>query len=415
LALTLAAGCGTGATQGQGTSGSSTGSGSGSGAGGSSSGSVSSSASGSSGSSSGGSTSGGSSSSGSSGGSSGVGVDGGDGGNDGAADAGLRPDVVALVEKVADWQIAQLGSSTAETWVESVFYAGLMAAYRTTARTQYLDTVTSWGGANGWNLLSPQTNADNECAGQAFVEAYDVQMDSTRIAATRSALDGLVASPQQGRVLWWWCDSLFMAPAVFAKVGAATSQSSYVDAMDAMFWDTTAYLQDPSSSLFWRDSSFFGQTCPNGKKMFWSRGNGWVIAGVARLLDALPQDYASRGKYVSLFQAMASTLLGLQRADGYWSSCLTDATDFPEPETSGTAAFAFAFAWGLNRGLLAPGMYRAAADKAWSALASAVDSNGALGWVQPVGGAPGASMQTDTAPYGVGLFLLAGSEVASLR
>jgi rhamnogalacturonyl hydrolase YesR len=148
--------------------------------------------------------------------------------------------------------------------------------------------------------------------------------------------------------------------------------------------------------------------------MFWSRGNGWVIAGVARVLDALPQNYANRAKYVSLFQAMAKTILGLQRSDGYWSSCLMDAADFSDPETSGTSAFAFAFAWGLNRGLLDPATYRAATDKAWSALASAVDSSGALGWVQPVGGQPGPSMQTDTAPYGVGLFLLAGSEVASL-
>lgn len=429
IASTVVGGCSTGSLgQGGADSGSSSGGGS---SGGSS---TSSGSSGSSNSSSGGTGSGTSSDGGSGGSSSGggpdssggrdgsVNADGASGGDDGGAadgtaphpDAGPNPDVVALMEQVADWQIGQLGTSTAETWVESTFYAGLMATYRTTAQAKYLSTVTSWGGANGWNLLSPNTDADNECAGQAFVEAYDVQMDATRIAATRSALDGLVANPQEGRSLWWWADSLFMAPAVFAKLGAATSQTSYVDAMDTMFWDSTSYLQDPSSSLFWRDSSFFGQTCPNGQKMFWSRGNGWVIAGTARIIDALPQGYPSRAKYVTLFQAMASTLLGLQRPDGYWPSCLTDAADYPEPETSGTAAFTFALAWGLNRGLLDPSKYRAAADNGWSALVSAIDSSGALGWVQPVGGAPGPSMQSDTAPYGVGLFLLAGSEVAVL-
>jgi rhamnogalacturonyl hydrolase YesR len=329
-------------------------------------------------------------------------------------DAGPRPDVVASMEKVADWQIAQLGTSTAKTWIESVFYAGLMAAYRTTGQTRYLDAVTSWGGANQWGLLSPQTNADNECAGQAYLEAYEVQMVPVEIAATRTALDGLVASPQQGRSLWWWCDALFMAPAVFAKLGAATSQTSYVDAMDTMWWDTTAYLQDQGSHLFWRDSSFFGQTCPNGQNMFWSRGNGWVIAGTARVIDALPQGYANRSKYVGLLRDMAAALLPLQRPDGYWSSCLTDAADFPAPETSGTAAFTFALAWGINRGLLDPASVRPVVDRAWNALVSAIDANGALGWVQPVGGAPGPSMQTNTAPYGVGLFLLAGSEVAVL-
>jgi rhamnogalacturonyl hydrolase YesR len=339
------------------------------------------------------------------------------GGGDGTApppDAGPNPDVVALMEKVADWQIAQLGTSTAETWVESTFYAGLMATYRTTGQTKYLDTVSSWGGANNWSLLSPQTNADDECAGQAFIEAYNVQMNATQIAATRAALDGIVAAPPAGHTLWSWCDALFMAPPVFAKLGAATSQTSYVDTMDTMFWDTTNFLQDKASSLFWRDGNYIGQTCPNGQNMFWSRGNGWVIAGTARILDALPQSYANRGKYVSLFQAMAATLLGMQRADGYWSSCLTDTTDYPDPETSGTSAYTFAFAWGVNRGLLDPTTYKAAANKGWSALSSAVDSSGALGWVQGVGSAPGASTQTGTAPFGVGLFLLAGSEVAVL-
>jgi rhamnogalacturonyl hydrolase YesR len=184
--------------------------------------------------------------------------------------------------------------------------------------------------------------------------------------------------------------------------------------MDTMYWDTVSYLQDPATSLFWRDGSFFGQTCPNGGNKFWARGNGWVIAGAARIIDALPQGYANRDKYVALFKAMAATLLTMQRPDGYWGSCLTNIADYPEPETSGTSAFAFAFAWGINRGILDPTQYRAATDKAWSALASAVDSSGALGWVQPVGGAPGDSMQSDTAPYGTGLFLLAGSEVAAL-
>jgi rhamnogalacturonyl hydrolase YesR len=329
-------------------------------------------------------------------------------------DAGPRPDVVALMEKVADWQIAQFGGSTAETWIEGTFYAGLMATYRTTQQSKYLDTVNSWGAANNWGLISPDTNADDECAAQSFVESYDVQMDATKIAATKSALDGLVASPQQGRSLWWWADSLFMAPAVFAKLGAATSNTAYVDAMDTMFWDTVSYLQDPSSSLFWRDGSYFGQTCPGGGNMFWSRGNGWVIAGTARVIDALPQNYANRDKYVSLFKAMAATLLTLQRQDGYWGSCLTNTADYTEPETSGTSAFAFAFAWGINRGILDPAEYRAATDKAWSALGSAVDSSGALGWVQAVGAAPGDSVQSNTEPYASGLFLLAGSEVAAL-
>jgi unsaturated rhamnogalacturonyl hydrolase len=319
------------------------------------------------------------------------------------------------MEKVADWQIRQLGGSAAKTWIESTFYAGLMATYRTTHQAKYLDAVDAWGKANQWTLGPGRTNADDQCAGQAYVEAYDVDNNMAELTPTQTELGAMVAAPQAGRVVWWWADALFMSPPVFARVGTATSQSKYFDAMSTMYWDTVAFLQDKASGLFWRDSSFFGKTCPNGKGMFWARGNAWVIAGAARVIDELPPAYPDRAKFVALLRTMSTALLPLQRSDGYWSSCLTDAKDYPSPETSGTAGFTFALAWGVNRGLLDAATYGPAIQKGWSALAAAVNTtSGQLGWVQPVGGAPGPSALGDSAPYGTGLFLLAGSEVATL-
>jgi rhamnogalacturonyl hydrolase YesR len=111
---------------------------------------------------------------------------------------------------------------------------------------------------------------------------------------------------------------------------------------------------------------------------------------------------------------MTTKLATLQKPDGFWPSCLTDAADYPEPETSGTAAFVYAIAWGVNQGILDGTKYLPIVRAGWKALAGAVDGAGMLGWVQPVGSAPGPSLATDTQPYGVGLFLLAGSEVAKL-
>jgi rhamnogalacturonyl hydrolase YesR len=368
----------------------------------------------------GGGSSSGSSSSGSSGGAHDASPDSSDAdASSGGPDAGPRSDVLAIMQRAADWQIAQFGATHAETWSEATFYAGLMATYRITGQAKYLQTVESWGAENGWTLGPPPmttmpTIANTQCAGQSFLEVYAIDGKSSELTSTQASLDATIAAAMPGRKEWWWADALFMAPGTFVRAGAATSQSKYFDAMSTMWWDTTAYLQDAPSGLFWRDATYFNKTCPNGQKMFWSRGNGWVVAGIARVLDDLPASHPAHGMFVSLLQQMAAALAPRQRSDGYWSSCLTDTTDYPEPESSGTSAFVYAIAWGVNRGLLPAEQYGTVVQNGWNALVGAVDATGKLGWVQPVGAAPGPSTATDTAPYGVGLFLLAGSEVAKL-
>jgi rhamnogalacturonyl hydrolase YesR len=318
------------------------------------------------------------------------------------------------MQKVADWQITQLGTTNAKTWIESTFYAGLMATYRTTEQAKYLQRVESWGMANNWTLGPRQTNADDQCAGQTYLEAYAMDMQPAQLMPTQTELDAMVAAPMPGHVVWWWCDALFMSPGVFARLGAATSQAKYFDAMSTMWWDTTMALQDKTDLLFWRDAMHMGQTCPNGQKSFWSRGNGWVLAGIVRVLEDLPPSHPDYPKFVTLLQTMAGKIASLQRPDGYWSSCLLDTQAYPEPETSGTAGFTYAIAWGIHHGVLPIAQYGAVVRNGWNALVAAVDANGMLGWVQGVGAAPGPSTATGTAVFGVGLFLLAGSEVANL-
>jgi unsaturated rhamnogalacturonyl hydrolase len=224
----------------------------------------------------------------------------------------------------------------------------------------------------------------------------------------------VITAAQPGRKVWWWADALFMAPPAFARLGAATSQQKYFNTMSTMWWDVTSALYDPSSSLFFSDASYLNKTCANGQKMFWSRGNGWVMAGQARVLEYLPSGHPDRPKLVAQLQTMAARVATLQKPDGFWPACLTDAAAYPEPETSGTAAFVYALARGVDQGMLDGGQYLPIIRRGWTSLVGAVDADGKLGWVQPVGAAPGPSKQSDTQPYGIGLFLLAGSEVAKI-
>jgi rhamnogalacturonyl hydrolase YesR len=327
---------------------------------------------------------------------------------------GLAESILEVMRRASDWQIAHLAGGEPKDWTWATFYAGLMASYGTTGESRYLDRAITWAEVNGWRLGPRMRHADDQCAGQTYLELYQLDPQSERIAPTQQTLDLMVADPHPGRVDWWWCDALFMAPPVFARLGALTGDPGYFDLMSMMWWDTTDFLFDPSEGLFYRDSNYFNRQCPNGQKMFWSRGNGWVVDGIVRVLQYLPLDYPDRQRFIDLLQTMAQRLAGLQKPDGYWASCLTDADDYPWPETSGTAAFTYALAWGINEGLLDPDQFSPTVFSGWSALVNAVNADGRLGWVQPPSGEPGISHESDTAPYGVGLFLLAGSEVFRL-
>src|ERR1700736_1735535 len=151
---------------------------------------------------------------------------------------------------------------------------------------------------------------------------------------------------------WIWCDALFMLPPALALATRSTDDRRYADLMNRLWWKTTDYLYDKQEHLFYRDSRFFEQREPNGKKVFWSRGNGWVLAGLARVLQYLPRDYSGRQRFVALFEEMAERIVGLQGNDGYWRTSLLDPESQPMPETSGTGFITYALAWGANEGLL---------------------------------------------------------------
>ncbi len=175
-----------------------------------------------------------------------------------------------------------------------------------------------------------------------------------------------------------------------------------------MWWKTTDYLYDKNEHLYYRDSRFFGQ------KIFWSRGNGWVLAGLARVLQNMPADYPERPRYVALLREMSARIAALQQSDGYWRTSLLDAKAYPLPETSGTAFFVYALAWGVNEGLLDRAPYEPVIRKGWSALVRAVHPDGMLGFVQRIGDQPGSTSSSTTEIYGSGAFLLAASEVYRL-
>ena len=295
----------------------------------------------------------------------------------------------------------------ANGWQPAVFYIGVSAAWQVTGDSDYHDALLQWGESVHWQPAPRPRHADDVACGQAYLELFQREGGPERIAAVRARVDSFLASPQPGHTDWWWCDSFFMAPPVFVKLSAATGDAHYREALHPLFWDAVAALWDEPHHLFYRDHNFIGKSPP----VFWARGNSWVLAGLARVLDGLPASDAARPRYEKLFKTLAASIVKLQGEDGAWRADLLDPKKYPLPESSSTGLFAYGLAWGVNHGLLPRADYAPAVLKAWAALERAQLPNGRLGSVQQKGDQPAATLSTDTAPYGGGAFLLLGSEL----
>ncbi len=327
--------------------------------------------------------------------------------------------------KVADWQLDNPSEKETWAWEYGTFYTGLMAFYELKPHEKYLDNMLQMGESNDWELKPHPYLADNFTIAQTYIKLYMIEEQDRMIDKTQYVMDmAFYRRPKKinlkwvdnpHRLNWWsWCDALFMAPPAFALMSEASGDSKYIDEMNRLWKYTYKYLYDRDEDLFYRDDSYFDAKTKQEKKVFWSRGNGWVMGGLVRVLESMPQDYKDRAFYEGIFKQMSASLLKLQSEEGYWYSSLLDKEEFKTKETSGTAFFCYAYAWGINNGLLKREQYEEATFLAWKTLCDAVQKDGKLGYVQRVGVGPDQVSEDDTELYGTGAFLLAGSEVYKL-
>jgi unsaturated rhamnogalacturonyl hydrolase len=333
-------------------------------------------------------------------------------------------EIVDAMTRVADWQLANPSQHKLWQWHQAPFWASLepFAALSKTPK-KYLDAIERTGDANEWKYGNSRFHADDQAITQSYFLLHRHRKDPKMIAAALNLFDEMIPMPfdetlefdqQRTHRVWNWCDALFMSPPALALAARTTGDAKYADLMNRLWWRTTDYLYDPAEKLYYRDSRYFNQREPNGAKVFWSRGNGWVIAGTARVLQFLPADYPARPRFVALFKDMATRLAELQRPNGFWGVSLLSPETIPIPESSGTAFFTYAMAWGVNEGLLDRSKFEPVILRGWAALNRAVLPSGKLGYVQPVGAAPGSTGPDQTEIYGAGAFILAGTEVHRL-
>jgi len=333
----------------------------------------------------------------------------------------IKPAAVAkAMRKVADWQLARSQPYFDRIWTWSVLYAGLMAASDSLGDAKYRDATMAMSQKFDWKLRSHLPNADDQSVAQTYLEFYLINKDPAIIQPTQAELDAILDAPRGSaipgkEIAWWWCDALFMAPPVWARMYAATGDRKYIDYLDQEWAKTSDRLYDPKEHLYFRDSSYLTKTEANGKKMFWSRGNGWVMGGIVRTLQYLPKDDPARAKYIAQLQEMAAAVAKLQGQDGLWRAGLLDPADYDLPEMSGSAFFTFALAAGINDGFLDKKTYRPVIQKAWAAMLHHVYADGRLGCIQQTGAEPAPFKASASYTYGVGAYLLAGAEIRKMH
>ena len=323
-----------------------------------------------------------------------------------------RSDVHAAMRKVGSWQNAIIANAPSDDWTFATLYMGMLTASHTLQEARYHETVLRAAQALHWELGPRQTHADDQAIGQVYLRLYQERPDEERVAPTRNQLDAVIQLPDDpAKPVWWWCDALFMAPPVFAALSQETHDPKYLAYMDREWHITSNLLWDPQEKLFSRDASYLSKHEKNGRKVFWSRGNGWVMGGIVGVLEHMPLDDPRRGFYVNRLQQMAESIRAIQGKDGLWRTGLLDAAAYPEPEVSGSAFFVYAITWGIDHGILDTAKYGPVVTRGWAGLVQHIYADGRLGDIQPVGEAPGAYTPGSSYVFGIGAFLLAGSEI----
>ena len=350
--------------------------------------------------------------------------------------------VADLIDKVIKWQNQQtdhVEKYTRTNWQFASYYIGVMKAFKATGNKDYQNFLYQVGENHNWETLPDMYHADKIAIGQIYLDLYQQQAEEVMIKNIKWILDAnlLRNKPMPDvryknnpyRHEWWsWCDALFMAPPTFAKMYRITGDVKYLDYAIDHWLVTTDYLWDKKENLIYRDDRYFDLRTKSGKKIFWSRGNGWVIGGLVHMLEIIPKNHPKRILLVNQFQKMSHRILDLQErtSDGLWRSNLLDpgifaylnrkgdkfiqTAEIDIPENSGSAFFCYGFAWGINNGLLDRDLFEKPMVKAWKELTQYVNKEGRLGYVQPVGKDPKPYDKDSWHEFGTGAFLLAASE-----
>lgn len=308
------------------------------------------------------------------------------------------------------------------TWNGATYYTGLLEAWKYTHEEKYLKQLKEVGESFKWKLYPKHQNstANNLLIGDIYLSMYQRKGELKQVVALKKEISRIMGSPFTCGDYWWWVDALFMGPPTFVLLSQVTGTPDYLDFMHEKWQLVYEDLYDGEEHLFYRDSNWVynpvdtNTFTSSGGKIFWSRGNGWAVGGICRLLNYIPEGHPYRKFYMKTLKRMLRTIASYQQGDGLWTTNIIEKNDFPDTETSGSALFCYAMAWGINNGVLREKKYAPHVRQAWAGLVGNFRPEGYLGKCQVVSHQPGNVAVDDTDWFGQGLLLLAAVEVLKM-
>jgi len=336
-----------------------------------------------------------------------------------------------IINKVNDHWQATHKPEVRSFWDEAAYFTGNMEAYRLTGNARYLEYSDKWARHNRWSGAREQDPAkwkyktygegqdyvlfgDWQICFQTYLDMYEMNPDAYKVARAKEVMTRECIMTVTD--FWWWADALYMVMPVMTKMYKATGDVMFLDKLYANYRYADSLMYDNEAHLYFRDGKYIypKHKSYNGKKDFWARGDGWVLAGLAKVLADMPYDYKHRSFFEQRFRELAKAVSECQQVEGYWTRSMLDADHADGPETSGTAFFTYGFYWGMNHGYLDRATYEPVANKAWEYLSTrALQDDGSVGYVQPIGekAIRGQTLTAqNTANFGTGAFLLAACE-----
>ncbi len=347
-----------------------------------------------------------------------------------AAPARESAKVRQAIERVNDhWQATNSPKCRA-FWDNAAYHTGNMEAYHLTGNERWRKYSEDWAEHNEWKGAKSNDFTewkysygesddyvlfgDWQICFQTYADLYNLLPEDRRIARARRVMEYEMATPRND--YWWWADGLYMVMPVMTKLYRITGNDLYLDKLYEYIQYSDSIMLDNETGLYYRDGKYVypRHKSVNGRKDFWARGDGWVLAGLAKVLRDLPADCEYRDFFIGKYIRLADAVVATQQPGGYWTRSMMDPDHAPGCETSGTAFFTYGLLWGINNGYLSDTRYLDAARKGWNYLFNtALQKDGSIGYVQPIGekAIPGQVVdRTSTSSFGTGAWLLAACE-----
>ena len=331
-----------------------------------------------------------------------------------------KQEIIDLVAKMNDYWITERKPETQDSgWVDATYYVGCMGAYRLTGDRKYLDNALAWADKNHWEYRKFEkpavplyyNNGDNYNCLETYFQLleYLPGCDKGQEANMLKEIDLTLNDPESNH--WKWTDLIYMAMPAFHICANKFKDDRYLEKAHQLFIDIRddRALYDTEDHLWYRDANYLPdqQLTPNGKKIFWGRGNGWAVGGIARALSVTSKDMKYYEEYRQTFVEMIDGLIPWQQEDGFWRCSIVDPAQFDVPETSGTVLISYGMALAIEIGILDREKYLPHVLKAFEAMITVcINEEGRLGYVQRIAAAPGPVAPEDSNGYAVGAFTL---------